>query len=228
MTSFASRSDVLRLQDYDTPTLANAITSVVSRRSDTGFTRPPLRWISAGSGRMVGAAVTATIRSEYAAVSRQERLTGISRLHEAIAATPGPTVVVVSDLDQGPGCLWGEVNATIAQTLGAVGVVTDGLVRDIPDCDALGFHFVARGLGVSHAYVRVVSIGERVDVGGAEVQPGDVVHADVHGALVLPAEAVPDLPAAADAAVHAERELLEWVRSPQFDVSQLMAQRLRH
>jgi regulator of RNase E activity RraA len=112
--------------------------------------------------------------------------------------------------------------------MGCEGVVTDGLVRDLPDVEAVGFRYLARGIGVARSWVRIVETGVPVTVGGMHVVPGDVVYADRHGALVIPAEAVAALPAAADAVMAREQRLLDWVRSPAFVPGELAARRAQH
>src|SRR5260370_30356336 len=142
-------------------------------------------------------------------------------------AVPGPRVVVVQDLDEPPGSgsLWGEVNATIFGALGCAGCVTDGCVRDLKEARAVGFQFFARGPGVSHAYVRVETAGQPVTVGGLHVSPGDLIHADQHGVLLIPREVAAELPAAAERVISAEQSLLRWVRSSDFDADELIERR---
>jgi regulator of RNase E activity RraA len=139
--------------------------------------------------------------------------------------------VVVQDLDDPPahGALWGEVNASVFQALGCAGAVTDGSVRDLDEVRGIGFHFFARGAGVSHAYVRVESVGKPVRVGGLVVAPGDLIHADQHGVLLVPHEIAAELPAAADRVIEREQTFLRWVRSPDFDPDRLAEmRRARH
>lgn len=217
-----------RLRAYDTPTLANALDGLLDRPSTTGYTRPPVHSVLPDLPPMVGFAVTATIRSATPFADDQARADAMLPLYAAVAAVPGPNVVVVQDLDGGPGCLWGEINATICHALGCEGVVTDGLVRDLPDVEAIGFRLLARGIGVARAYVAVQDTGTRVEVGGAAVDPGDIVHADRHGALLIPHTVVEALPDAAEAIVAREERLLTWVRSPTFDPAQLPARRAQH
>lgn len=217
-----------RLRAYDTPTLANALDGLVDRPATTGYTRPPVHSVLPDLPPMVGCAVTATIRSATPFADDQARAGAMLPLYSAVAAVPGPKVLVVQDLDGGPGCLWGEVNATICHALGCEGVVTDGLVRDLPDVEAVGFRLLARGIGVARAYVAVQDTGTRVGVGGTTVDPGDVIHADRHGALVIPATVVDALPDAADAILAREERLLAWVRSPAFDPAQIPTRRAQH
>jgi len=89
----------------------------------------------------------------------------------------------------------------------------------------MGFHFFARGPGVSHAYVRVESAGRPVTVGGLRVSPGDLIHADQHGVLLIPREIAAELPAAAKRVIASEQNLLTWVRSSEFDADELIERR---
>jgi 4-hydroxy-4-methyl-2-oxoglutarate aldolase len=216
-----------RLRGYDTPTLSNSLGGLTDRSKTEGFTRPPVHSIFPSMPPMVGYAVTMTIRSETPHTST-DPAAPMAPLYEAVQQVPGPRIVVVQDLDGGAGCLWGEVNSSICLALGCEGVITDGLVRDLPDVEALGFRYLARGIGVSRAYCEVVETGIPVQVGGAWFQSGDLVHADRHGALIIPHEAAEGLPAAAEATIAKEQRMLDWVRSPEFDPAEIPARRIQH
>ncbi|MAT06158.1 MAG: acyl transferase, partial [Acidimicrobiaceae bacterium] len=149
-------------------------------------------------------------------------------LYDVVASIDGPKIVVVQDTDQGPGCLWGEVNSTICQAMGALGVVTDGLVRDLNEVGPMGFQYLARGVGVARANTKVTSTGVPVEVGGVRFRPGDIIHADRHGAVVVPDDRIDDVLAGADRVTNREQGLLDWVRSDEFDPTQLAERRARH
>jgi regulator of RNase E activity RraA len=213
------------LRRYDTPTLANAIEEFDVRPRDEGFANTEVRCMFPELGVMVGYAATATIRARGAGQGDQ------AALWSHVRSCPAPRVVVVQDLDDPPahGALWGEVNASVFQALGCTGAVTDGSVRDLDEVRGIGFHFFARGAGVSHAYVRVESVGKPVRVGGLVVAPGDLIHADQHGVLLVPHEIAAELPAAADRVIEREQTFLRWVRSPDFDPDRLAEmRRARH
>lgn len=213
------------LRRYDTPTLSNAIEEFDIRPRDEGFANLDVRCMFPELGVMVGYAATATIRARGRGHGDQ------SALWAHVRSIPEPRVVVVHDLDQPPahGALWGEVNASVFQALGCVGAVTDGSVRDLDEARGLGFHFFAQGSGVSHAYVRVESVGEPVLIGGLTVQPGDLIHADQHGVLLVPRDIAAELPSAAERVIEREQTFLRWVRSPDFDPDRLAEmRRVRH
>ena len=181
-----------------------------------------IRCIFPELGPMVGYAATATIRARLRPAHQDQ-----TALYRHVREVPRPRVVVVEDLDEPPGhgSLWGEVNATIFGALGCAGCVTNGCVRDLKEAREMGFHFFARGPGVSHAYVRVESAGQPVIVGGLRVRPTDLIHADQHGVLLVPREIAGELPAAAERVVAAEQSLLSWVRSSEFDADELIERR---
>ena len=133
---------------------------------------------------MVGYAVTARIRASEQPADE----VSYPKVWEEFAKTPKPWVIVIEDLDypNPVGSYWGEVNASTYAALGAVGTVTNGGVRDLPEVRATGFHFFSSCLLVSHAYVHVVEAGTPVTVGGLTVHPGDLLHGDEHGVTSIP------------------------------------------
>lgn len=213
------------LRRYDSPTMANAIETFDIRPRDTGFASHEVRCMFPDLPVMVGYAATATMRARGEAQGDPEPL------WRHVREVPGPRVVVVQDLDDPPahGAMWGEVMATTFTALGCEGVVTDGCVRDLDEAHEIGFRFFARAAGVSHAYQRTEQIGVPVTVGGLTVAPGDLLHADKHGVLLIPHEIAAELPAAADKVIAAEQNFLSWVKSPDFDPDRMAEERrLRH
>ena len=210
------------MKRFDSPTLSNAIETFDIRPRDEGYMSMDIRCIFPELGPMVGYAATATIRARLRPAHQDQ-----TALYRHVREVPRPRVVVVEDLDEPPGhgSLWGEVNATIFGALGCCGCVTNGCVRDLKEAREMGFHFFARGPGVSHAYVRVESAGQPVIVGGLRVRPTDLIHADQHGVLLVPREIAGELPAAAERVVAAEQSLLSWVRSSEFDADELIERR---
>jgi regulator of RNase E activity RraA len=163
-------------------------------------------------GSMVGYAVTAKIRAKDPPAAGE---IAYGTVWAEFLKTAKPWVVVIEDLDapNPVGSYWGEVNASTYAALGALGAVTNGGVRDLPEVGRTGFHFFSAAVLVSHAYVHVVEVGTPVTVGGLIVQPGDLVLGDQHGVTNVPLEIAAELPDACRAIEAAERRLIEYARS---------------
>jgi regulator of RNase E activity RraA len=110
----------------------------------------------------------------------------------------------------------------VHKALGCLGVITDGAIRDIPQW-APGFQALAGSIAPSHAWVHLQSFDEPVTVAGMAVRPGDLIHADAHGAIVVPFEAAGDLPAACDLLVRREAVILDVATSEDFTLDKLRA-----
>ncbi len=221
----SSAEDLERLTQWDTPTICNGLEIVVPARRASGFTIDPLVALDPDLRPVVGYARTARIRArapsgDSAEADRAKRVA----YYEYLASGPLPAVVVIEDLDDPPGfgAFWGEVHTAVHLGLGVRGAVTNGSMRDLPD-SAAGFQLLAGKVGPSHAHVHVVDFGDKVTVAGMTVAPGDILHADRHGAVVVPPEAIDRLPAAIDLNARREAEILTAVRSPGFDIDKLKA-----
>jgi len=181
-------SELLKLKRWNTPTIYNGweqitrhdITKDVFNMEETRDFMPQM-------GPMVGYAVTVTFEP-----SKKEHVTGNawSDYRDYIASIPGPKIVVVQDLDKPNviGSFWGEVNSNIHKALGCVGTITDGAIRDVDEMTNAGFKAIARRLCVGHAYSTPVKWGMDVEVFGTKVKPGQLIHADKHGFMVIPEE----------------------------------------
>jgi regulator of RNase E activity RraA len=210
------------LRSFDTPTLCNALEVVLPSRQGHGFTRAPLYCVHPDLPPMVGFARTAHIcasRPSDRAPAADREVTLAYYRH--VAEPPHPTITVIEDIDREPvGAWWGEVHTHVHRGLGSLGVITDGTVRDL-DQVAEGFQVLARGVGPSHAHVHVFDVGSPVTVAGMSVSPGDLIHADRHGALVIPLDVAPQLPDAARRVMKAEQVLIEASKQPDFGIAKL-------
>jgi 4-hydroxy-4-methyl-2-oxoglutarate aldolase len=112
--------------------------------------------------------------------------------------------------------------ATFFTRLGAIGLVSDCAVRDLPEVRALGFHYFARGSVASHANFRIVRSGMPVQVAGMVVHPGDILHGDMNGLLSVPNAGVDALSKAVDQVRSREKRLMEFVRGDQFSLDGVM------
>jgi len=204
-----SSNQIAALRTLSSPTVANAIETFKVRPREAGNLSSEIRALFSELGPMVGHAVTALIRAERPA-ARQRRASTFA-WWDYIQTIPAPRIVVMHDLDQpqGQGAFWGEVQANIHKALGCVGVVTDGSVRDLDEVRRLGFQFCAAHVSVSHANVHLVDFGTPVKVGGVWINPGDLLHGDQHGVVVIPHEIAERIPEAAERVAADELRIIQ-------------------
>ena len=210
------------LAGFDTPTICNALEIAAPERPrSSGFTRETLVAADPNLPPMVGYARTAMIRAVVGVGAPEKRRTSLE-YYEYTALDPGPTIVVVQDVDAQPGAAawWGEVHTAVHQGLGSVGAITNGAIRDLDHC-AEGFNLLGGSISPSHSYVHVVAIGCEVDIFGMVVEHGSLIHADKHGAVVIPLETAPRLPAAIETIVEREAVILDAIRAPGFNIETL-------
>jgi regulator of RNase E activity RraA len=224
MPQLPDAADLDALREFDTPTICNALELVVPARRAIGFTRRPLVAAFPELKPVVAFARTALIRSrEPHPRSREEATQMRLAYYEHIAAEPLPSIAVIQDIDApdaGFGAFWGEVQSNVHKGLGCAGVVTDGSVRDL-EAMAPDFLVLAGSIMPSHAHVHLVDFGGTVSVAGMIVSPNDVIHADRHGAVVVPAETIKDLPAAVALLARREKVIIDAARAPGFSVARL-------
>lgn len=206
------------LKTIDGPTLANAIEALKLRPDHEGFTPLDIRALFPEFGRMVGYAVTAQVETvtEMGAFELEQFV----ELYKLLDAAPKPAVIALQEIGGHPdfAAHCGEVMASIFTRLGAIGLVSDCGVRDIPEVRQLGFHYFARGAVVSHGHFRIVRSGIPVQIRGLVIKPGDLLYGDLHGILSIPKGIENRLPEAVEVIRRRERALLEFVRSERFSI----------
>ena len=206
------------LRDVDTPTVCNAIEVAQGKRGFNDFTRGTMQ-CSDVTQAVVGYARTAKIAaveapSEPADVIKARRMD----YYRHMADGGSGCVAVVQDLDypRAIGAYWGEINTTVHKGFGMVGALTNGVMRDLGDLPD-GFPVVAGSVGPSHGFVHVREIGTPVKIFGMTVNNGDLVHADRHGALVIPSDLLDVLEGAILKLLETEKFVLEPARAEGFD-----------
>ncbi|MBM08294.1 MAG: acyl transferase [Magnetovibrio sp.] len=202
-------SDRLKvLAKWDTPTICNALEIVMPERRGFGFTIDPFYCLDPSLPPIVGYARTAKLRAAQPASGSAEA----NRIpyYEYIAEGPKP----------GIGAFWGEVNTAVHKGLGALGVITNGSIRDLSD-SAPGFQALGGHVGPSHAFVYPVDFNWPVTVHGMEVAYNDIIHADQHGAVLLPQDCISKIPEAVELVSRREEQVLKAARADDFNIEKL-------
>ncbi|SLN42120.1 RraA family protein [Ruegeria meonggei] len=207
------------LRKVDTPTICNAIEVAQGKRGFNAFTRGTMLCSAPSEPAVVGYARTAKIAAVHPPAEAPEIIKARRMAYyKYMADGPAPSVAVIEDVDF-PNCIgayWGEINTTVHKGFGMAGALTDGVMRDLGDLPQ-GFPVVAGSVGPSHGFVHVREIDTPVSVFGLTVNPGDLIHADRHGALVIPKDLINQLEAAIQKLLSTERIVLDAASQPGFD-----------
>jgi regulator of RNase E activity RraA len=214
------------LRSIDTPTVCNLVEIVAPERRGAFYTVRHLHCPFPDLPPMVGFAKTVTIRAKDAVPLgegsyMQRRLDYL----DYVASEPRPGIMLIEDLDgehAGYGAFWGEVQSNVHQALGCLGTVTNGSIRDIPMIPA-GFQMLAGSIAPSHAYVHVVDFGCDVTIHGMAARSGDLIHADRHGAVVVPPDKIADLITASEGLARREAKIIAAARAPDVTVEKIKA-----
>ena len=222
MNNLPSECQFEFLRSIDTPTVCNLIEIVAPERRGFGYTVQHLHCPFPDLPPMVGFAKTATIRAKDAVALggyMQKRLDYL----DYVAAEPRPSIVILEDLDRGYigyGAFWGEVQTNVHKALGCLGTITNGSIRDIPAI-AEGFQMLAGSIVPSHAYVHVVDFNVDVTIHGMAVKSGDLIHADRHGAVIVPMDKIDAMQSAAGDLAAREAKIIAVARSKGVTVEQI-------
>jgi len=209
------------LREFDTCMIANAVEKFNVRLRNTGFTNGRIQCMFPDQPPTVGYAVTGRL------LSGEPPIAGIFRdrtdFWNRILDCPAPRILVLEDMDRPPGrgAFVGDMHAAILKALGCTAYVTNGAVRELPSVRAVGLRLFAGSVAVSHAYAHIFDIGAAVTVDGMEVHPGDLVHADRHGAITIPIGIAKQIPEVAADLQEKEEKVIEFCRSGNFSVARL-------
>lgn len=204
------------LRRIDSPTISNAVETFQVRPRVSGYAGYDIRCIFPDLPPMVGYAVTCTVDS----TTESRQGIGFNKLYEILVNAPKPAIVVMQDVgnDRLHSCHAGEVMSTTMKQLGAIGILTDGGLRDVKEVHALGnFQYFCAGLVVSHGNPICVSVGDEVTISGMRVRTGDLLHGDANGILHIPDECAEKVAEAAYSIWTREEETMRRVASPEFN-----------
>ena len=208
------------LKTVDTPTVCNAIEVAQGGRGFNEFTKGTMIHSNPKAKPICGYAKTAKIAAtnpptETIEVIKKLRLS----YYRHMASGDSPSIAVIEDIDF-PNCVgafWGEVNTNIHRGFGMSGAFTNGVMRDLGDL-AEGFPVLAGSIGPSHGFVHVKEIGCSVSIFSLIINDGDLVHADRHGAVVIPKDVIDVLEASILKLLKTEQLILIPTKKDNFDI----------
>jgi 4-hydroxy-4-methyl-2-oxoglutarate aldolase len=222
--------NVLKLAEFDTPTVANGLELLGALDPTIGYTGPDVRALMPEMGVRVGVAVTSRMDTTTAGVDNPPSLfkDWIRLMAEANKSGEGQPVPVIGVMESvGPRPRYtvtiGDGMGTTMRLAGATGFVTNGSIRDIDGVRGIGLPCWAAGLSPMHGKLRWLDVDSPVVIDGVTVRPGDVIHADVNGVLVMPPELADQVYAKALEVRKKEAALFERLNAPGFTIDKWLA-----
>jgi 4-hydroxy-4-methyl-2-oxoglutarate aldolase len=131
----------------------------------------------------------------------------------AAECEPGDVLVAATGAFAGAAVM-GDLLLGVARNRGCVGFVTDGLVRDLADLEALGLPVYAMGVSPNSPGKRGPgAVGLPVVCGGSLISSGDAIVADRDGVVAVPRARLKETLANLKRVKAAEAAMLERVRA---------------
>jgi len=223
-----SAEQLAALRALDTPTVCNAIESFKVRGRVEGFCGMDIRCLSPQLGVMLGYAVTLTVDATTPDAAQDDHVW--RDWMQAMANSPQPVVLALQDVGPQPrkSAHFGEVMGTLSKRLGAIGVVTNGGVRDLDEVRRLGLHYFAAGVVPAHGQPRLLAVNVPVVIDGVAIQPGDLIHGDVNGVTLVPPAIAGRVADAAQEVRQTEAELMAYINGPDFSIDGFYKRKFTH
>ena len=115
-------------------------------------------------------------------------------VHAVMAEAQPGEVIVLSMPEPRPVALVGDLLATQAQVAGAAAILVDASIRDTEELAEMGLPIWSRYVRVKGAFKESAGqLNVPVVVGGAQINPGDVLVLDADGVAVVPADRVAEV-----------------------------------
>lgn len=209
------------LRTYDTPSITNVVATYPDSDNCLGLYNPwtenwytdtSIRCMYPELGRTVGYAVTCVFGLPDPNYSRLSFMDVV----DALDASPKPSILILQqkfppELANKVG-LAGSIMTTAMQSVGCVGVISNGPSRDIDAIRDMGFQYMLSGVTAGHGAMAVQAVNVPVTVAGMDVAPGEIIHMDENGACKFPADKMAAVLAQVRALVAQEDSRLDALR----------------
>jgi len=197
MAKCSEKEMLKKLLKFNTPTVGNVVATYPENPHCLGlydnwygrwYTSQKVKCVFPEKGRRIGYAVTLVFSLPDPKVKSYSFIDLIEVLDQA----KKPIVVVAqqkfpSDIADSVGLFGGQMTS-LMQASGVVGVVTDGPSRDLDEMRELDIQYIMSGTTSGHGDFVISEINTAVSVAGMDVDPGEIIHMDEHGATKFPAD----------------------------------------
>lgn len=221
MSSNLSPEVINELKKFDSPTVSNVIELFEVRPHSAGYMNSSIKALFPEMPAVVGYASTVTFRSAHAQAKDETTSSFFAHLEELLTL-PAPRIVVFEDLDTpSGGATFGEVMCAVYQRLECAALITSGAGRDLDAVRKMGFPTFASAVCVSHGYGRIEDVHRPVHVGGLTIWPGDLIHADANGVVVIPKDQAAEVARACPLWIDAEKVVLDYLKEDEVNIDGL-------
>jgi len=220
---------ILRLMEFDTPTVSNGLGKLDVKDKSYGYTGPEVRYLTPEFGIKMGVAVTARLDTTSPGNEPNVGNQFFDWLESMLAISKGPSPLPVFAVIESVGLrpkytvTIGDIMGTQIMNAGAVGCLTNGSVRDVEGLRGVPLPCWGAGLSPMHGQMRWLDINTPVVVDGMTVKHGDIIHADENGAIVLPAEVADQVYDQAVIVVDEEQKKLGAMKQPGWTIEEHLA-----
>lgn len=183
-----TKAIIEQLADSNTALVCNAL-DALGVPPHTYYMDGTIRSLSPELPPLVGEAIT--IKLDSSSPGETAAVDDYWQMLEEIERSSLPRAIIVQTVGSDPNreCVMGDGMAKTFVSVGAVGLVTDGGIRDIAGIVDQAFRIFGRGPVIQHTPLRWSGLGEPVVIGGIAVRTGDLIHGDRGGCIVIPEEA---------------------------------------
>jgi len=197
MAKCSEKEMLKKLLKFNTPTVGNVVATYPENPHCLGlydnwygrwYTSQKVKCVFPEKGRRIGYAVTLV----FSLPDPKVKPVSFIDLIEVLDQAKKPIVVVAqqkfpSDIADSVGLFGGQMTS-LMQASGVVGVVTDGPSRDLDEMRELDIQYIMSGTTSGHGDFVISEINTAVSVAGMDVNPGEIIHMDEHGATKFPAD----------------------------------------
>jgi regulator of RNase E activity RraA len=209
-----TEEQIATLAKVDSPTVANVIELFDIRSRVAGYSSQSLKAVYPKLAPVAGYAVTSTFRSAHPGETG-EVYRSMPQIIVDSQSVPAPRIMVFQDLDDPPkSATYGEVMVKSFQKFGFTGLITSGAGRDVEQVRGLNFPCWASSIIVAHGYCRMPESNVPVVVGGLQVRPGDLLHADANGIVNIPHSIAAEVVELLEPFLKAEDIVLDYLNKP--------------
>jgi len=201
-----TKSLIEQLEEFDTALLANTIGYIDATPAEQWYMGGMIRSLTPSLGPTVGVAAICEVDSS--SPGGESDMDAFGRQLAEFERSELPIVWVVKAVGSRPDheCVLGDGMAKTLTSVGCIGIVTDGGVRDVDGLLSTSFAAYGRGTVIHHAAMRMRAATTPIEIGGITVASGDVIHANKEGVIKIPPACVEQLPERAAAMIAYEHE----------------------